>query len=258
MGEEEDRSRARGHLKPMSEFEFFARPAAAGDFGVLDRPIWSALNGPQRGLAVSEGQARRFPADIGPLSALQEQGDAAYDSLRVLAGDGAVVQFLEEPWRPRAGWSVARDGQMDQMVWTEEVRLRQEMPATAELRELKDEDAPEMLALAKLTEPGPFGTKTHTLGRFFGIFEAGVLVAMTGQRLHIPGFTELSAVCTHPEARGRGYSRVLMAQVMEDVLSRGETPMLHVFSANAPAIRVYRSMGFTCRRNLHLVVLKTV
>jgi ribosomal protein S18 acetylase RimI-like enzyme len=226
------------------------------DFAVLDQPIWSALTTEQCELAVGDRLARRFPVEVGPLSGLREQSDAAYEGLRALAGDGLVAQFLQEPWEPRTGWSVARDGMMDQMVWTEETRVRQELPPASTLRDLSDEDAPAMLALAKLTEPGPFGTKTHTLGRFFGIFESDVLMAMTGQRLHMPGFTELSAVCTHPEARGHGYSRVLMAQVMADILSRGERPMLHVFSANAPAIRVYRGLGFTLRRNLHLAVLR--
>jgi ribosomal protein S18 acetylase RimI-like enzyme len=226
------------------------------DLAVLDQPVWSALTTEQRELAVGNGLARRFPLEVGPLGGLCEQSNAAYEDLRALAGDGPVAQFLPKPWEPRAGWSLARDGLMDQMVWTEEISFRQNLESRAELRELSEDDAQQMLALATLTEPGPFAKRTHTLGRFFGIFENDVLVAMTGQRLHIPGFTELSAVCTHPEARGRGYSRVLMAQVMADILSRGETPILHVFSANAPAIRVYRGLGFTLRRNLHLAVLK--
>jgi ribosomal protein S18 acetylase RimI-like enzyme len=241
----------------MPEFGFSARPPAkAADVAVLDQPIWSALTTEQRELAVGDDLARRFPVEVGPLTGLREQSDAAYYDLRALAGNGLVAQFLREPWEPRAGWSLVRDGLMDQMVWTEETGFRQELESKTELRELSEDDAPEMLALAKLTEPGPFGTRTHTLGRFFGIFESDVLVAMAGQRLHMQGFTELSAVCTHPDARGRAYSRVLMAQVMADILSRGETPMLHVFSANAPAIRVYRGLGFTLRRNLHLAVVK--
>lgn len=241
----------------MPEFEFSARPgAASASLAALDNPIWSALTTEQRGLALGDGLALRYPAEIGPLSALREQGEVAYDDLRVIAGDGPVAQFLEDPWEPRRGWTLVREGMMDQMVWTEEIHLRQELPRTTALRELTDEDAPAMVALAKLTEPGPFGTRTHTLGRFFGIFEKDCLLAMAGQRLHMHGFTEVSAVCTHPEARGRSYSRVLIAQVMVEILSRGETPMLHVFSANTPAIRVYRSLGFTWRRNLHLAVLR--
>lgn len=241
----------------MPQFEFSARPPrSTGDLNVLDSPIWSALTDGHSSLAVGDRLARRYPADIGPLSALREQSDAAYSELRNLSGNGQVAQFLADPWQPRTGWALVRDGMMDQMMWTEEVHVQQELPPTATLRELTDEDSPAMVALARLTEPGPFQARTHTLGRFFGIFESGTLVAMTGQRLHMPGFTEVSAVCTHPDARGRGYSRVLIAQVMSDILSRNELPMLEVFSANTPAIRVYRGLGFTWRRNLHLAVLK--
>lgn len=241
----------------MPEFEFCTRPPrSTGGLNVLDSPIWSALTNAHSSLALGNGPARRYPADIGPLSALSEQSDAAYNVLRDLAGDGAVVQFLPDPWQPRSGWSLIREGMMNQMLWTEEVRVQQGLAPTAALRELDDEDSPAMVALARLTEPGPFQSRTHTLGRFFGIFESGNLVAMTGQRLHMPGFTEVSAVCTHPEARGRGYSRILIAQVISDILSRNEQPMLHVFSANTSAIRVYRSLGFTLRRNLHLAVVK--
>ena len=241
----------------MPQFEFSARPPkSTGDTKVLDSPIWSALTNGHSSIALGDGLARRYPTNIGPLSALMDQSDSAYSELRKLAEDRPIVQFLEDPWQPRSGWSLIREGMMDQMLWTEEVHVQQELPPTATLRELTDEDSPAMVALARLTEPGPFEPRTHTLGRFFGIFESGELVAMTGQRLHMPGFTEVSAVCTHPQARGRGYSRILIAQVMADILSRNELPMLEVFSANAPAIRVYRSLGFTWRRNLQLAVLK--
>lgn len=252
-----DHFRHAAHPIHMPQFDFSARPPiSTGDLKVLESPIWSALTNEHSSFALGNGLARRYSSDIGPLSALSEQSDAAYDALRDLAGNGAVVQFLPDPWQARSNWSLVREGMMDQMLWTEEVRVQQELPPTATLRELNDEDSPAMVALARVTEPGPFQSRTHTLGRFFGIFESGALVAMTGQRLHMPGFTEVSAVCTHPSARGRGYSRVLIAQVISDILSRNEHPMLHVFSANTSAIRVYRSLGFTCRRNLHLAVLK--
>jgi predicted GNAT family acetyltransferase len=109
--------------------------------------------------------------------------------------------------------------------------------------------------LAALTEPGPFRARTCELGEFFGIFEGGRLVSMAGQRLRLPSFIEVSAVCTHPDARGRGYARAAMVRVMEDILSRGATPFLHAFADN-PAVRVYEALGFTHRRSLHLAVLQ--
>jgi len=113
-----------------------------------------------------------------------------------------------------------------------------------------------MVELAKLTEPGPFRKRTSELGAFFGIFENDRLLAMTGQRMHVPGFTEVSAVCTHPDARGRGYARTLIATVMRDILAQNRTPFLHVFAHNTSAIRVYEALGFTQRRVLHLAILK--
>jgi GNAT superfamily N-acetyltransferase len=227
---------------------------------LLDNPIWNTLAIEQRELALGADLARRFPAGIGPLSGLIEQIDAAYEALRSLtAPDGVAALFLEEPPVPRQSWSLVRGGLMSQMIWSGSNDLSTTALHTqAALRILTPADVPAMLELAHLTEPGPFGPRTSELGNFFGIFEAGRLMAMAGQRLHIPGFTEVSAVCTHPDARGQGYARALMSEVIADILSRGETPFLHVFADNHPAIRVYESLGFSWRRGLHLAVLRPV
>ncbi|HEX9201672.1 MAG TPA: GNAT family N-acetyltransferase [Acidobacteriaceae bacterium] len=226
---------------------------------VLDNPIWNALNTEHSALALGGGLARRYPAEIGPLSGLVGQTDAAYEELREQAGpEGVVAQFLESPWEPRPGWELVRDGLMSQMIWSGGARPNSFLPANATLRLLAAADAPAMLELAKLTEPGPFGRRTHELGTFFGIFEADRLVAMAGQRIHLPGFTEVSAVCTHPDARGRGYARAVMLEVIAEIARRGETAFLHVFAANEAAIRVYEGLGFERRRGLYLAVLKAV
>jgi predicted GNAT family acetyltransferase len=113
-----------------------------------------------------------------------------------------------------------------------------------------------MVELAELTEPGPFRKRTIELGDFFGIFEAGGLLAMAGQRLHLPQYVEVSAVCTHPEARGKGYARTLIAEVSGEIRQRGKTPFLHSFADNYSAIRVYEALGFKLRRTLQLAVLR--
>jgi predicted GNAT family acetyltransferase len=112
------------------------------------------------------------------------------------------------------------------------------------------------VALAELTEPGPFRERTIELGAFYGIFEKGRLLAMAGQRMHLPDSVEVSAVCTHPDARGRGYARKLIATVMDEINERGKTPFLHSFADNYSAIRVYERLGFTQRRTFQLAVLK--
>jgi predicted GNAT family acetyltransferase len=107
-----------------------------------------------------------------------------------------------------------------------------------------------MIALAELTEPGPFRARTHELGQFWGIRREGRLVAMAGERMKLPGFTELSGVCVHPDWRGHGFARDLSAFVAGAIAARGETPFLHVFADNRAAIRLYEQLGFTARREM--------
>jgi predicted GNAT family acetyltransferase len=131
-----------------------------------------------------------------------------------------------------------------------------ESPSEPEIIELGAADAPEMLELTGLTKPGPFSKRTHELGTYLGTRRDGKLVAMAGERLKVPGYTEVSAVCTHPEHTGRGYARILMTEVMRRILERGETPFLHVREDNVRAIQLYEWMGFRRRVLSHLAVLR--
>ena len=236
-------------------------PAAASSAGaseLLDNPIFHSLHTGHAGLALVNGVARRFPAEIGPLSGIPDQTRQSYDDLRPLAGPkGTVVLFLDQPPAPPAGWTLVRGSLLDQMVCTAPRQHEQRLlPLEAEMRPLTKEDAPAMVELARLTEPGPFYLRTQELGAFFGIFHGCRLMAMSGQRLSLPSHVEVSAVCTHPDARGRGYAPALMSTVMEHIVEQGKTPMLHSLSSNASAIAVYRSLSFTLSRSFHLAVLR--
>lgn len=121
---------------------------------------------------------------------------------------------------------------------------------------LGDGDADEMLALATLTEPGPFFAKTHRLGDFIGVRREGRLVAMAGERMKPDGFTEVSGVCTHPEWRGRGYAGALMRIVAQRILARGETAFLHSYADNASAVALYEAMGFGIRTPITFTLLR--
>jgi predicted GNAT family acetyltransferase len=112
-----------------------------------------------------------------------------------------------------------------------------------------------MVELATLTEPGPFRERTSELGIFYGIFDGDRLLAMAGQRMRVPGFVEVSAVCTHPDVRGRGFGGVVMREVIREIVESDRTPFLHAFADN-PAVRLYERLGFTQRRSFHLAVIK--
>jgi predicted GNAT family acetyltransferase len=95
-----------------------------------------------------------------------------------------------------------------------------------------------------LTKPGPFGLRTIELGDYYGYFDGERLIAMAGERTFVPGFREVSGVCTHPDFQGRGLAGKLMRRLIAQELARGELPFLHVMSHNAVAHELYLRMGF--------------
>ena len=233
-------------------------PSTRFDESLLDNPIWNSLKTEHQALALGEGAARRYPPAIGPLAGTPDQSQASYDSLKALAGPGGLLGlFLPDPPAPPAGWSLFRGGLLTQMIChTPQLRSANRLAAGVSLRRLGTADVPAMVELATLTEPGPFRDRTIELGVFYGIFEGDRLLAMAGQRMRVPGYVEVSAVCTHPDARGRGYAGTLMSEVMRDIVAAGATPFLHAFADN-PAIGLYQKLGFTQRRAFHLAVIKS-
>lgn len=219
----------------------------------LDRPVWAALTTRQTEFAVRVDRAVRFAADVSPLAAVREESP---ESLAALAGlippDGSVMVLVDQPFEPPPGILAARTIPIVRMVAT----ALAGGAGMDGLQPLTEADAPEMLALATLTEPGPFLPRTHKLGAFWGIKENGRLVAMAGERLRPEGYTELSGVCAHPDVRGRGYARKLSAWVAHKIAARGETPFLHSIATNTNANRLYRSLGFTLWREVTAVVLR--
>jgi len=218
----------------------------------LDRPAWSALNSGWAHLAVRAGPALRLAAEYGPFAGAP---DASPEGLGALAGfdPGEEGLWLVEPdlVGAPAGLAVARAARCVQMTAAAIAAGGPEIEAAP----LGDADGPEMLALARLTRPGPFAARTHALGGFVGVRQAGRLVAMAGERMRTPGFCEVSGVCTHPDHRGRGYAGGLMRQVARRILARGETPFLHAYETNAAAIALYEALGFRLRRMVVLTVL---
>ncbi len=203
--------------------------------------------------AQTSALARRFPATIGPLAGFAAPTREAYESLGELFPAGGVAALcLDAPPVLPAMWELVEVAPMLQMIYTG----RELPPPAADFVALTAADAPEMLALATLTKPGPFAARTHELGDFIGIKREGKLAAMAGERLRAPGYTEVSAVCTHPDHLGRSYATGLMVEIMRRALARGETPFLHVRSANRRAIELYRRLGYVDRHLYQLTILR--
>lgn len=220
----------------------------------LDHVIWAALTTQQRAFAECNELARRFPADVAPFGATSDTSIASFEALgRLLAPGEHVVLFTVDEVRPLGKLEVVERKNIDQMIGPTIDGLQ----ANTQITPLDTHDLDEIMALVELTKPGPFGARTLELGRYLGVRVDGRLAAMAGERMHLDGYTEVSAVCTHPDYRGRGYSRDLILAVSHDIGDRGEIPFLHVLSENRAAIALYGKLEFTLRKTIRLTVLRS-
>lgn len=212
---------------------------------VLDNPVWASLTGAHGYLAEVLGGAGRYPDEVSQFAALADPADpSGWHDLGQLLGPGQpfALATVDKVTGIPDSWQISHLIEGRQYVDT---ALRAEPDPQALL--LGPADVPEMLDLVRRTEPGPFRPRTIELGTYLGIRREGVLVAMAGERMHPPGWTEISAVCTDPSARGQGLATRLVRAVAAVIRDRGETPFLHT-AADNPAIRLYESIGFTLRR----------
>lgn len=223
----------------------------------LENVIWEALTTRQACFAESCNSARRFLREVTALCAFERPDDHGYASLADLTGPGGTAAiFLDRPYEQHDGWEYVIGAPLLQMVCENGVAKSDRQTSPAVIVELGASDSPQMLELTALTKPGPFGPRTHELGYYVGIRDNGQLVAMAGERLKVPGYTEVSAVCTHPDHLGKGYAAALMMEVMRGIRERGEIPFLHVRSDNSRAIAIYERLGFRTAWEGHFAVLR--
>jgi ribosomal protein S18 acetylase RimI-like enzyme len=221
---------------------------------VLDSPAWHALNTHNREFSFGNDRARYFDREVSPFAAIKEISEENFRKLHDAVGHESTILFMTpvEVEIP-SFWKQVALIKGIQMVSDPSTKLEK---VAIELKPLSDEHVSQMLELTKLTNPGPFDSRTVDFGHYVGIFEGDKLAAMAGQRLHIPGHTEISAVCTHPDHTGKGYARQLLLHHLHRIRAAEETPYLHVRADNERAIKVYKSLGFAKRTDMYFYVLK--
>ncbi|QIY94063.1 GNAT family N-acetyltransferase [Streptomyces sp. S1D4-11] len=218
----------------------------------LDNPALASLTGPHAHFAERQGRVLRYLVDVSPWLALPDDPtDDDWADVAALVGPGVEVPLAGYVGPTPEGWEVtfSLDG----------VQLVDDGLAAApdaEAVRLGPADVPEMLDLVERTRPGPFLPRTVELGTYLGIRRGGALIAMAGERLHPPGWTEISAVCTDPDFRGEGLASRLILAVAHGIRERGETPFLHTAASNTNAIRLYESLGFKLRRSTRFMAAR--
>ncbi len=211
----------------------------------LDNPVYYSLTETHQSFALELDGIQFYHPDfcpfggcIPPLST--EKGVAHYARLT----DNFFIVGERPSHTPKV--ELANELICNQMVLSHPIAL----PPEHEIITLGDADKDALLALVNLVQPGYFKTRTPEMGNYYGIFKEGTLVAVTGERMKMEQYTEISAVVTHPEHTGKGYASQLVAHTADRIFQENKTPYLHVASSNTRAIRVYEKLGFTTRRTI--------
>lgn len=237
------------------------RRNGANHEGVLDNPMWHALQGPHRRFALTNGQAARYDPEVTPFAGIPDDPDpAAWAELVALFGPDEVAVLTGPVVEPPDSWETLFRVPGVQMVGPSAATRPRKGNGGSEWvgTPLGPDDVADMLDLVERTKPGPFLPRTVELGGYVGFRRDGHLVAMAGHRMHLRGFTEISAVCTDVEVRGQGIAGSLVEQVVAGIVDRGERPFLHTTVENVHAIRLYESLGFSVRTHLQFLAVRSL
>jgi len=212
-------------------------------------PVWHALRTKHRHFAVSNGEACRYPADVAPFAAVATPNKSALQSLHSLLVPGEYVWLIGESYPSVPELTCKGNLECLQMVLPEEVTPPGPIP---EIVHLTDANASEMVALTTLAFPGFFRSRTCEMGSYYGVRSEGDLIAMSGERLTLDGYPEISGVCTHPAHRGKGLAASLIWELVRNHRREGLVSWLHVSAENHHAIELYLRLGFTLARKVKL------
>jgi GNAT superfamily N-acetyltransferase len=213
----------------------------------LDNMVWNALGGPQAHLGVSVGPARRFDPEIAIFAAVAAPMRSLDGLVKIIPEGGRVGLVSTGPLTLPPDLEAVATGEVVQLIAPQFAPIP---TGGVRYRDLTASDVPAMQELVALTRPGPFARRTIEMGHYIGVFDGERLVAMTGERLRLDGFGEVSAVCTHPDYQGRGLAKALVSMIGSEIVARGEVPFLQAYTSNAAAIATYVRVGFEPRATL--------
>ncbi len=223
---------------------------------LLKNPVYNALLTKDAAFALGTEGIKYFDEAVSPFAGFSEDYKDGFNELHdVLPPQRKILYASRNQIVEPKGWQIAVQIKGLQFIFRKK-SMDEEFTMTPVL--LQQKDVEQMINLAMLTKPGPFASRTIEFGHYYGIFENDQLVAMTGQRLHVADFTEVSAVCTHPDHLGKGYAATLLRHQLTLILNQGQTPFLHVREDNYRAIALYERLGFVVNGNMNFYFMKRI
>lgn len=217
----------------------------ATDEKKLDNPVWFSLKEAHQMFSIEYDDVKFYQPDYCPFGAFTNNGTMA-DSLDKYAALTDSFYMVGDKPEFNASIKINKEVATYQMIH----RNRTALDIDEEIVELGDEHRADLIHLVNLVQPGFFKQKTPELGQYYGIYKNGTLAAVTGERMNMDDYTEVSAVVTHPAHTRNGYAKKLVAHTTNQILARNKTPFLHVSEVNPAAIRLYEQVGFVIRRKI--------
>ena len=212
----------------------------------LDNPVWYSLNETHNKFSIEYNGIKFYQPDYCPFGGY-------VDSDLAKSGIDAYAQIVNNFYVVG-----------DLPVFTDNVQLKKELVCnqmilskpiditiSEKIEELKTVNQKnDLFDLVNLVQPGYFKSKTPDLGSYYGIYNDNRLVAVTGERMKMNEYTEVSAVVTHPEYLGKGYAKQLVTFTSNKIFKEGKVPYLHVAESNTGAIKLYEKLGYLKRREI--------
>lgn len=225
----------------------------------LDNPFWASLRTRHAPFAIGDGQVMRYPAEIAPFLGIRDDlagrdAPALFETIAAMVAPDESVYLIGPVPGAAPGWRLHAYRPLAQMVCDN----RAEVADGPDIVPLDERHHADILALTALVYPHYFRDRTVMLGRYFGIYVDGRLVAMIGERLGTHTTREMSAICTHPDFLGRGYAARLTAMLTNMTLDAGLTPFLHVSRENPRAFGLYERLGYRVRADVPFHRLRRV
>ena len=218
----------------------------------LDNPGWYALLETHKYLGIGTDGLKCYQKNIVAFAAWDTSNNAGLNQLDDLIELNESFFIVGEMAPLPYNYLIEKTIICLQMICTTAIKTNM----SASIVQLGEEEAEKMTALTKLVMPGYYKHDTRLMGDYYGIMDKQELVAMAGERICLNGFTEISAVVTHPTYTGRKYAQQLVAQVVNKNLALGIIPFLHTGQNNERAIRMYEYLGFEKRRLINFTKIK--
>ena len=221
-------------------------------FEKLDNPVWYSLSETHDDFAISYPGIKFYDPEYCPFGGFVTSDNIA---LQIDEYSKFINDFFLVGNKPVFSKKISLEKELVCLQMVLEKRI--EAVLIQELIKLNVGSANALANLVNEVQPGYFKKKTKLMGDYFGIIKEGKLVAVTGERMKMNDFTEVSAVVTHPSYAGKGFARQLIAHTANKILDENKIPYLHVAETNFGAIRLYENLGFKTRRKIIFLYLES-